>query len=45
MEAAPGDPVNKLDINLFDRSLMFSYNKPLDFISTWSAYGALILPG
>jgi len=35
---------NKNDINAFDRSLMFSYNKPLDYISDYGAYGVAALP-
>jgi len=36
--------LNKNDINDFDRSLMFSYNKLLDLISDYGVYGMLILP-
>ena len=36
--------LNKNDINNFDRSLMFSYNKSLDIISDYGVYGMLILP-
>jgi undecaprenyl-diphosphatase len=45
MDAAPGDTITKDAINAFDRGTMFPYNKHLDDISTWSAYGALIMPG
>jgi len=38
------DSLNKNDINDFDRSLMFSYNKPLDTISDYGVYGMLVLP-
>jgi len=38
------DSLNKNDINGFDRSLMFSYNKSLDIISDYGVYGMLILP-
>jgi len=38
------DILNKDDINRFDRSLMFSYNKPLDLISDNSAYALALLP-
>jgi membrane-associated phospholipid phosphatase len=32
------------DVNAFDRSFMFSYNRPLDIISDYGVYGILILP-
>jgi membrane-associated phospholipid phosphatase len=32
------------DVNMLDRSLMFSYNKPLDTISEYSVYALLLLP-
>jgi len=35
---------NKNDINGFDRSVMFSYNKTLDNISEYGVYGMLVLP-
>ena len=38
------DSLNKNDINDFDRSLMFSYNKSLDTISDYGVYGMLVLP-
>jgi membrane-associated phospholipid phosphatase len=44
------EPVNvpvglvKEDVNAFDRSLMFSYNKPLDVISDYGVYALLTLP-
>jgi membrane-associated phospholipid phosphatase len=38
------DSLNKNDINAFDRSLMFSYNKSLDIISDYGVYGMLVLP-
>jgi membrane-associated phospholipid phosphatase len=38
------DTFNKDDINRLDRSLVFSYNKPLDLISDNSAYGLALLP-
>jgi membrane-associated phospholipid phosphatase len=38
------DSLNKNDINGFDRSLMFSYNKSLDIISDYGVYGMLVLP-
>jgi membrane-associated phospholipid phosphatase len=38
------DSLNKNEINNFDRSLMFSYNKTLDMISDYGVYGMLILP-
>ena len=38
------DSLNKNDINDFDRSLMFPYNKPLDMISDYGVYGMLVLP-
>ncbi len=38
------DSLNKEDINRFDRSLMFSYNKTLDKISDYGVYGLLVLP-
>jgi membrane-associated phospholipid phosphatase len=38
------DSLNKNNINDFDRSLMFSYNKSLDVISDYGVYGMLILP-
>jgi undecaprenyl-diphosphatase len=38
------DSLNKNDINGFDRSLMFSYNKTLDIISDYGVYGMLVLP-
>jgi membrane-associated phospholipid phosphatase len=47
VENAPSqipDSLNKNDINDFDRSLMFSYNKSLDIISDYGVYGMLILP-
>jgi membrane-associated phospholipid phosphatase len=36
--------LNKDDVNSVDRSLMFSYNKPLDLISDNSAYALALLP-
>jgi len=41
-----GIPANlsKDDINAFDRSVMFSYNKPLDTVSDVGVYGLLVLP-
>jgi membrane-associated phospholipid phosphatase len=36
--------LDKKDVNMLDRSLMFSYNKPLDTISDYSVYGLLLLP-
>jgi membrane-associated phospholipid phosphatase len=38
------DALNKNDVNSFDRSLMFSRNKPLDIISDNSAYAVALLP-
>jgi undecaprenyl-diphosphatase len=39
-------PVNldKNDVNVFDRSLMFSYKRPLDIISDYGVYALLALP-
>jgi undecaprenyl-diphosphatase len=31
-------------VNPFDRPFMFSYNKPLDFVSDYGVYGMLLLP-
>ena len=36
--------LNKDDINSFDRTLMFSYNRPLAILSGVPLYGLLILP-
>jgi len=36
--------LDKNNINNFDRSLMFSYNKYLDWISDYGAYGLALLP-
>jgi len=36
--------LNNEDINILDRSLMFSYNKPLDKISDYGVYALLALP-
>ena len=36
--------LNKNEVNSLDRSLMFSYNKTLDIISDYSAYGTALLP-
>jgi len=36
--------LNKEDINILDRSLMFSYNKPADKISEYGVYSLLVLP-
>jgi undecaprenyl-diphosphatase len=38
------DKLNKNEVNSFDRPLMFSYNKPLDMVSDYSAYGLALLP-
>jgi membrane-associated phospholipid phosphatase len=38
------DSLNKNDINGFDSSLMFSYNKPLDMISDYGVYAMVVLP-
>jgi len=38
------DSLNKNDINGFDRSLMFPYNKTMDTISDYGVYGMLVLP-
>jgi undecaprenyl-diphosphatase len=32
------------DVNTFDRSFMFSYNRPLDMVSDYGVYGLLVLP-
>ena len=42
-EYIPGT-FNKNDLNGLDRSLVFSYNKPLDLISDNSAYALALLP-
>jgi membrane-associated phospholipid phosphatase len=42
-KAAPA-LLDKSGVNDFDRSLMFSYNKPLDIISDTGVYGLLVLP-
>jgi undecaprenyl-diphosphatase len=39
----PGS-LDKDDINGFDRSLMFTYNKTVDIISDYGVYGLLVLP-
>jgi undecaprenyl-diphosphatase len=36
--------LNKNEVNIFDRSLMFSYNKPLDIVSDYGVYTLLLLP-
>ncbi|MDR1301272.1 MAG: phosphatase PAP2 family protein [Treponema sp.] len=36
--------LNKHKINSFDRSVMFSYNKPLDIVSDYGVYTLLLLP-
>jgi membrane-associated phospholipid phosphatase len=36
--------LNKNEINSFDRSVMFSYNKPLDIVSNYGVYMLLLLP-
>jgi hypothetical protein len=36
--------LDKQDINGFDRSLMFPYNKAIDIISDYGVYGLLALP-
>ena len=36
--------LNKDDINAFDRTLMFSYNRPLDILSDVGLYGLFALP-
>jgi len=36
--------LNKEDINMLDRSLMFSYNRSLDKISDYGVYSLLVLP-
>jgi hypothetical protein len=36
--------LDKKDVNMLDRSLMFSYNKSLDTISDYSVYGFYLLP-
>ena len=36
--------LGKDDVNIFDRSLMFSYNKPLDMTSDYGVYALLALP-
>lgn len=38
------DSFDKNDINGFDRSLMFSFNKTVDMISDYGVYGMLVLP-
>ncbi|ULQ60710.1 phosphatase PAP2 family protein [Brucepastera parasyntrophica] len=43
-DPSPGPAGEKDSINAFDRSMMFSYNKPLDIISTIGAYTALVIP-
>ncbi|MDL2229605.1 phosphatase PAP2 family protein [Treponema sp. OttesenSCG-928-L16] len=45
LEPSAGETHEKSDINVIDRSLMFSYNKPLDVISTAAGITALVLPG
>jgi len=40
----PASPRDKSDINGFDRSVMFPYNRPLDNISEYGVYGMLVLP-
>ncbi|WP_052299747.1 phosphatase PAP2 family protein [Treponema primitia] len=45
IDASPGNTIQKDDINAVDKSLMFKYNKNLDTISTWAAYGTLVIPG
>jgi len=42
-ESFPGK-LNKDDVNSFDRSLMFSYKKPLDLITDNGAYALALLP-
>ena len=42
-ENAP-EIASKKMVNLLDRSLMFSYNKPLDIISDYAPYGLALLP-
>jgi membrane-associated phospholipid phosphatase len=36
--------LNENDINVFDRTFMFSYNKPLDIISNFGVCGLFMLP-
>jgi membrane-associated phospholipid phosphatase len=36
--------LEKDDVNVFDRNLLFSYNKPLDIISDYGVYALLTLP-
>ncbi|HCC38214.1 MAG TPA: phosphatidic acid phosphatase [Treponema sp.] len=36
--------LDKKDVNMLDRSLMFSYNRPLDKISDYGVYALLVLP-
>jgi len=36
--------LDKEDVNILDRSLMFSYNESLDKISDYSVYALLLLP-
>jgi membrane-associated phospholipid phosphatase len=38
------DILNKNDVNTFDRSLIFSYNKPLDIISDYAPFSMALLP-
>jgi undecaprenyl-diphosphatase len=37
-------PLSKNEVNGFDRSLMFSYNKPLDIFSDYAPYVLALLP-
>jgi membrane-associated phospholipid phosphatase len=45
IDSSPKDiSFQKDDVNPFDRSMMFSYNRTLDTFSDLSAYGLLVLP-
>jgi hypothetical protein len=44
IDGAPGPVIPQADINGFDRSLMFPYDKTLDTLSTVGQYGLLALP-
>ncbi|MCL2478450.1 MAG: phosphatase PAP2 family protein [Treponema sp.] len=42
--ASPNAVLQKDDVNPFDRSMMFSFNKPLDLTSTIATFGLAVLP-
>ncbi|MDR1232121.1 MAG: phosphatase PAP2 family protein [Spirochaetaceae bacterium] len=42
-DSLPGTQ-DRAEVNPFDRPFMFSYNKPLDYVSDYGVYGMLLLP-